>query len=137
MAGGSGAGPSSMAVAQEKACSKAKGRRDASATFCPTKGQVGLKSTTPPAYPLSPIAFQAEKAKRKNVMDRRMKKWGWLILGVPVDIWDPRPSPPPPPMPRMRDPTKGKGAAPPVVPAEVSQGEESDAALAHWLQQEE
>ena len=40
-------------------------------------------------------------------------------------------------MPRMRDPTKGKGAAPPAVPAEVPQGEESDAALAHWLQQEE
>ena len=44
---------------------------------------------------------------------------------------------PPPLMPRMRDPTKGKGAAPPAVPAEVPQGEESDAALAHWLQQEE
>ena len=56
------------------------------------------------------------------------------MLGVLEDIRDPRPSPLP--MPRMRNPTKGKGAALPVVPTEVPQGEESDAAFAHWLQQE-
>ena len=85
-----------------------------------------------PLYPLSLNAFQAEKTKRKNAMDRRMKKWGWLMLGVPADIWDPRSSPPP--MPQMRDPTKGKGAPPPVAPAEAPWGEDSDAAFAHWLQ---
>ena len=64
---------------------------------------------------------------------------GWLMLGVPADMWEPHPSPPP--MPRMRDPSKGKGAAPPAppaqpaMPAEVPQGE-SDVAFTCWLQQE-
>ena len=39
-------------------------------------------------------------------------------------------------MPRMRDLTKGKGAVLLAVPAEAPQGEVSDAAFTHWLQQE-
>ena len=61
--------------------------------FIPPQDKWGEKYY-PPRYPLSPNAFQAEKAKWKNVMDRRMKKWGRLMLGVLVDIWDPCPSPP-------------------------------------------
>ena len=60
-----------------------------------------------------------------------MKKWGWLMLGMPENIWEP--PPPPPQMPWMRDLTKGKGAGPPVAPPEVPLGENPDAAFARWL----
>ena len=69
------------------------------------------------------------------MIDRQMKKWGHLMLGVPADIWDPCLSPPP--MPQMRDPTKGKGAVPPAplalpaMPAKAPRGEELDAAFVH------
>ena len=117
----------------------AKGGRDAHTTFHPTTGQVGQKVLLPPV-PLSPNAFQAEKARSKHVMDRRMKKWGWLMLGVLADMREPHPSPLP--IPWMRDPSKGKRTAPPAppappaTPAEAPWGE-SDAAFAHQLQQDE
>ena len=57
------------------------------------------------------------------------------MLGVLANIREPRP--PPPPMSRMRDPTKGKGATPLMALTEALLGEDPDAALAHWLQQEE
>ena len=52
------------------------------------------------------------------------------MLGVPENSREPRPPPPPTPVPWIRDPTKGKGAAPPVVPTEVPLEEDLDAAFA-------
>ena len=57
------------------------------------------------------------------------------MLGVPENSQESHHFPPP--MPKMRVPTKSKGAAPPAAPTEVLLGEDPDAALAHWMQQEE
>ena len=56
------------------------------------------------------------------------------MLGVLENKQEPHP--PPHPMAWMRDPTKGKGEAPPVAPIEVPLGEDPDVALAQWLQHE-
>ena len=67
-------------------------------------------------------------------MDRQIKNWGQLMLGVPKHRLEPCLSCPP--MPWIRDPVKSKGAVPPAVSAEILLGEGLDAALAWWLQQE-
>ena len=68
------------------------------------------------------------------MMSRRMKKWGWLMLGLPENSRKPHSSPPPNALDERSD--QRQGGAPLAVIAEVLLGKYTDAALARWLQQE-
>ena len=70
--GRSGAGPSGMAVAKKKATLKQREKRIPAPLFVPPRNKLG-KIYYSLQYPFSLDSFQAEKVRRKIVMDRWMK----------------------------------------------------------------
>ena len=129
MASGSGARSMSVAATM-KAAPKQRGQGMPTPLFVPPWVR-WVEVYYPPPYPNSPDSFQAENAKQKIMTNQWMKNWGWLMSGLPKNIWEPHLSPPP--MHQIRDLVKGKGVAPAAAPTEILLGENPDAALSLWL----